>query len=287
MKNYLKIVEEIFDEGEVKHTRTGTDIISIAGAMFKHDMKDGFPLLTTKKMPIKMIASELEFFIKGITDKEWLKERRNTIWNEWCNRDIVPYSNDKETLARMAAERDLGPIYGYQWRHFGAKYIDYKTPPEGGVDQLKNMVHMLKTNPDKKRNLVSAWNPVDQPKMALPPCHFAYQATVINGRVNLLWSQRSVDTALGLPFNIASYAIFLLLLAKETGYEPGKLVGFLGDTHIYVNHEEGLKEQLSREPLPLPHLKINNFTSIFDWKYTDIELVNYKSHPAIKFDIAV
>jgi thymidylate synthase len=123
--------------------------------------------------------------------------------------------------------------------------------------------------------------------MALPPCHFAYQATVLNGRVNLLWSQRSVDTALGLPFNIASYAIFLLLLAKETGYEPGKLVGFLGDTHIYVNHEEGLKEQLSREPLPLPHLKINNFTSIFDWEYTDIELIDYQSHPAIKFDIAV
>lgn len=287
MKKYLNIVEEVFDEGEVKRTRTGTDIISMAGAMFKHDMANGFPLLTTKRMPIKMIASELEFFIKGITDKKWLQERRNSIWDEWCNREIVPYGTDKESLAKMAAERDLGPIYGFQWRHFGAKYIDYKTPPEGGVDQLKNMIHTLKTNPDKKRILVSAWNPIDQPKMALPPCHFAYQATVLNGRLNLLWSQRSVDVALGLPFNIASYAIFLLLLAKETGYEPGKLVGFLGDTHIYVNHEEGLKEQLSREPLPLPHLKINNFTSIFDWEYTDIELIDYQSHPTIKFDIAV
>ncbi len=287
MKNYQKIVDEIFNEGEIKHTRTGVDIISIAGTIFKHDMADGFPLLTTKKMPIKMIASELEFFIKGITDKKWLQDRKNTIWDEWCNREIVPYGNDKETLAKMAAERDLGPIYGYQWRNFGAKYIDYKTHPEGGVDQLKNMIHALKTDPDKKRNLVSAWNPIDQPKMALPPCHFAYQATVINGRVNLLWSQRSVDTALGLPFNIASYGLFLLLIAKETGYKPGKLVGFLGDTHIYVNHKKGLREQLTRKPLSLPTIKIHNFKSIFDWEYTDIELINYRSHPSIKFDIAV
>jgi len=288
MKSYLDIVKKVLDEGIQKENRTGVDTIAIAGAMFEHDMSKGFPLLTTKKVPFKLVASELEFFIKGITDKKWLQERNNHIWDEWCTPLKVPYGHDKETKKKMLEERDLGPIYGFQWRNFNAEYDSWDRPPKTkGIDQLKTVVKKLKENPNDRRMIVMAWNPSKLDEMALPPCHYGFQITVIDGKLNLLWNQRSVDTALGLPFNIASYALLLHLLAKEAGLKEGKLVGFLADTHVYVNHIEGLKEQLSREPKELPKIKTEKFTSIFDWEYTDTEIEGYEPHPRIKFDIAV
>lgn len=278
------------EEGIEKSDRTGTGVLSVAGVMFEHDMSQGFPLLTTKKMPFKVMGAELEFFIKGITDKEWLKERRCHIWDEWCSPKKVPYAHDEETKKQMAEERDLGPIYGFQWRHFGADYVDYQTNyGTQGVDQLKKLINALKTNPTDRRMIVMAWNPTKLSEMALPPCHYGFQVTVTGDKLNLMWNQRSVDVALGLPFNISSYALLLHLLAKETGYKEGRLVGFLGDTHIYLNHLDGLKEQLTRDPnlYPLPQIKTDNFTNIFDWQYTDTELIGYQSHPGIKFNIAI
>ncbi len=288
MKAYLDIIKSIIDKGVLKKNRTGVDTIAVAGVMFEHDMKDGFPLLTTKSVPLRLVASELEFFIKGITDKRWLQERNNHIWDEWCTQKKVPYNHDEETKKKMSEERDLGPIYGWQWRNFGAKYDSFDKEPVGnGIDQLKNLVETLKKNPNDRRMIVSAWNPVDLKDMALPPCHYCFQVTVIDGKLNLLWNQRSVDVALGLPFNIASYGLLLHLLAKETGLKEGKLVGFLGDTHIYVNHLDGLKEQIERKPLQLPKIKTEKFTSIFEWKYEDSIVEDYNHHPRIKFEVAV
>jgi thymidylate synthase len=288
MKAYLDIVKKILAHGFHKSTRTGIDVLTIAGTMFEHDMAEGFPLLSTKKVPFRLVASELEFFIQGITDKEWLREKNNHIWDEWCSGDAVPYDNDERTKTKMMAERELGPVYGWQWRNFGADYIAHNTPPQGrGVDQLKLLVETLKKDPDSRRMIVIAWNPLDLNRMALPPCHYAFQVTVIDGRLNLLFNQRSVDVALGLPFNIASYGCLLHLLAREAGLGEGKLVGFLGDTHIYVNHIDGLREQIDRTPRALPKIKTENFTSVFDWRYTDTAIEGYDPHPAIKFDIAV
>lgn len=290
MQAYIDIVKKILETGEQKDDRTGTGTIAIAGAIFEHDMQKGFPLLTTKKMPFKVIASELEFFIKGITDKHWLQERNNHIWDEWCSPTKVAYGHDDETKKKMMDERDLGPVYGFQWRHFGADYQNFDTDYTGqGIDQLKKLVNTLKTNPTDRRMIVNSWNAEKLSEMALPPCHYSYQVTVINGRLNLLWNQRSVDTMLGLPFNIASYALLLHLLAKETGLKEGKLVGFLADVHIYSNHIEGAKEQITRDPnlYPLCSIETENFTSIFDWKFDQTKVIGYQSHPGIKFDIAV
>jgi thymidylate synthase len=278
----------VLDEGAVKSNRTGADAITIPGAMFEHDMSGGYPLLTTKAMPLRLVASELEFFVRGITDKEWLRHRNNHIWDEWCSPDRVPYGRNAETQRRMMQERELGPIYGWQWRHFGAQYTAHDRPPAGtGIDQLQRVVEQLKRDPSDRRMLVTAWNPVDLPRMALPPCHYSFQVTVIGDRLNLLWTQRSVDVALGLPFNIASYALLLHLLAKEAGLQEGRLVGFLADTHIYVGHATGLREQLTREPKPLPTIQTSNFTSLFDWRHQDTVLHNYQHHPRITFEIAV
>ena len=290
MKAYLDIVKNILETGERKPTRSGMDIISLPGSLFEHNMKDGFPMLTTKKVPFKLVATELEFFIKGLTDKKWLQDRNNHIWDEWCNVDKVPWSNTKEGKAKMAAERDLGPIYGFQWRHFNAPYKNYDTDYTGqGVDQLTNMIGMLKSDPNRKRIMMSAWNPCQMKQMALPPCHFNVHTTVDNGKLNLIWSQRSVDTMLGLPFNITSYALLLHLIAKETGLKEGKLVGLLADTHIYANHIDGAKEQLSRDPTKykLPTINTEKFSSIFDWEYSDSKVEGYESHPRIPFEISV
>ena len=291
MQAYLDIVKTILEKGEKKPNRTGVDTIAIAGAMFEHDMAKGFPMLTTKKVPFKVVASELEFFIKGLTDKAWLQERNNHIWDEWCSPKKVAYGHDAETKKKMFEERDLGPIYGFQWRHFNAEYQDYQSNYSGqGVDQLKRVVDKLKTDPSDRRMIVSAWNPLRLGEMALPPCHYAFQVTVINGKLNLLWNQRSVDTMLGLPFNITSYALLLHLLAKESGLAEGKLVGFLADVHIYENHLDGAKEQLSRDPgkYPLPKIVTENFTSIFDWHGSeDSKIIGYESYPKIEFEIAV
>lgn len=288
MKSYLDIVQHILDNGERKANRTGVDALTVAGVMFEHDMATGFPLLTTKKMPFKTIRVELEFFIKGLTDKQWLQDRRCTIWDEWCNPKKVPYGHDEETKRRMREERDLGPVYGFQWRNFDAPYRGHDVDHAGeGIDQLARLIDTLKKNPGDRRMIVMAWNPKALPEQALPPCHYGFQVTVINGKLNLLWNQRSVDTMLGLPFNIASYAMLLHLLAKESGLQEGKLIGFLADTHIYVNHLDGAREQLTRTPKPLPRIVTDPFTSIFDWTGEHTRLEGYESEPRIDFPIAV
>ena len=288
MQAYRDIVQHVLENGVRQSNRTGMEATSVPGVLFEHDMSQGFPLLTTKKITFRLVASELEFFIKGITDKKWLWDRNNRIWDEWCSPDRVSYGHDAETRERMKSERELGPIYGWQWRNFGARYAGYGVPPEGeGVDQLKILVHKLKTDPTDRRMLVSAWNPADFTRMALPPCHYGFQTTVAAGRLNLLWNQRSVDVALGLPFNISSYALLLHLLAREAGLQEGRLIGFLADTHIYVNHFTGLERQLRREPLPLPTIRTDGFSSLFDWSYTDTSVENYRHHPGIQFEIAV
>jgi len=290
MRAYLDIVRRIFDTGERKANRTGVDALTIAGAMFEHDMSQGFPLLTTKKVPLRLVASELEFLIKGYTDKAWLLSRNNHIWDEWASPTKAPYGHDTASKARMAAERDLGPIYGFQWRHFNATYTDYTDRADGaGIDQLKRLVATLKRDPSDRRMIISAWNPCQLGEMALPPCHYGFQVTVVNGALNLLWNQRSVDTMLGLPFNIASYGLLLHLLAKEANLKEGKLVGFLADVHVYVNHIDGAREQLARDSstYALPTMVTDPFASIFAWNYEDSKLENYQSYPAIKFDIAV
>ncbi|MFZ3011535.1 MAG: thymidylate synthase [Minisyncoccia bacterium] len=290
MKAYLDIVKNVLENGVKVDTRTGVKAYTIAGAIFEHDMAKGFPLLTTKKTPFKLVATELEFFINGITDKKWLQDKNNHIWDEWAKPQKAPYGHDEASKKKMLEERDLGPIYGFQWRHFNAEYKNYDTDYSGeGIDQLKKVVETLKTNPRDRRMIVSAWNPLQFDEMALPPCHYAFQITVIDGKLNLLWNQRSVDTMLGLPFNIASYALLLHLLAKETGLQEGKLVGFLADVHIYENHVAGAREQLTRDPnkYPLSKIETENWKSIFDWKSEDTKLINYQSYDKIPFEIAI
>ncbi len=290
MLSYLKIVRHIIEHGVLQPNRTGIDALTVVGHMFEHDMSLGFPLLTTKKVGVHLVASELEFFIKGITDKRWLQERRNHIWDEWAYPKKAPYGHSEQAKQRMLEERDLGAVYGFQWRHFGATYTSYDADYSNqGYDQLKALVHSLKTNPSDRRMIVCAWNPPALENMALPPCHYAFQITVVNGKLNLLWNQRSVDVMLGLPFNIASYALLLHLLAKESGLQEGKLIGFLADVHIYENHIQGAHEQLSRDPSVhmLPQIITEPFTSIFDWQAQDSKIINYTSYPAIKFEIAV
>ncbi|MBI2564364.1 thymidylate synthase [Candidatus Woesearchaeota archaeon] len=288
MKEYLRIVQNILENGVEKLDRTGVGTIGITGERFQHNMSQGFPLLTTKKMAYKSVKVELEGFIKGITNKKWYQENGCHIWDEWCNPKKVPYSHDGETKKKMLEEQDLGPIYGFQWRHWNADYVGEQTDyTRKGVDQLEQMIDKLKNKPNDRRIIVSSWNPEQLDQMALPPCHLLYQTIVQSGKLDLIWYQRSVDTMLGLPFNIASYATLLHLLAKEANLKEGTLTGFLGDTHIYLNHIERSEEQLKREPLQLPEIITENFTSIWNWTHNNTKIVNYQSHPAIKFEIAV
>lgn len=288
MKQYLELVRKVLETGKEKDDRTGIGTRAIFGEIFSHNMSEGFPLLTTKKMAFNSIKVELEGFLKGITDKRWYQERGCAIWDEWCNPKIVPYGHDEETKRRMREERDLGPLYGWQWRYAGAKYRGFNVNYAGeGEDQLTKAVRILKTNPSSRRMVVSAWNAPDLEMMALDPCHYTWQIDVIDKELHLSWDQRSVDTMLGLPFNIASYGLLLHLLAKESGFKEGKLVGFLGDTHIYNNHIKGAKEQLTRIPRQLPKAVTDGFTSIFDWTHQDTKFEGYDSYPKINFEIAV
>ena len=299
MESYKKLVKEILQHGVIKKNRTGVDTMSISGYMFEHDMKDGFPLLTTKKMAYKSIFSELEFFIKGYHSKEWLKNKNNHIWDEWCSPVLQDYSNDPEVQEKMKNIDEFGPIYGVQWRNFDGDH-EFDTnfnimdgDPEGlrkGRDQLKYIVEEIKNNPSSRRMICSAWNPNQIDSMALPPCHVMWQVLVNEETetMDLIWYQRSVDTMLGLPFNIASYALLLTLLCEESGkYRPGKLIGMLGDVHIYTNHVKGALEQLDRPTHKLPYCHIKNFKSIFDFNSDDVEIYGYESEDKIKFDIAV
>ena len=278
----------------------------IFAAIFRHQMSNGFPLLTTKKMPLKTIAVELEGFIKGITSKKWYQERRCRIWNEWANpREVNIISNERwscdDTMSKEEADEsykdiqkqimldtdDLGPIYGYQWRTWNMCYDEDDNGCVERYDQFKTVCDRLRENPYDRRMVVSAWNPVQITRMALPPCHFAWNVVVYGNKLNLIWHQRSCDLILGVPFNIASYAMLLLLLATHSGLEPGELVGTLNDCHIYNNQIEQGYIQLSRKPMALPRLELTHDSDIFNWTHKDIKLFEYNPHPSIKAPVTV
>lgn len=317
MHAYLDVLSDIYSKcSELRMNRTGIPDIGIGyGAVFEHDMADGFPLLTTKKMGLKNIATELEFFIRGITDKKWLQDRKCHIWDEWANPEKVEQNINHELRCNpkkwqfnktelrehiMNETRDLGPIYGFQWRHFGGEYqwnprrinrdpTDNFNHEKPGIDQVANAIEKLKTNPNDRRILVSAWNPTDMPKMALPPCHVMHQLIVRDGKLSLIWTQRSCDMFLGIPYNIASYALLLLLYAKESGLTPYKLKGEWHDAHIYQNHLPQVKEQLSRKPYKLPHVEIpdENWRGMLNWRADGgFKLTDYICHEKLSGDVA-
>lgn len=284
MQQYLDLLSRILREGKWKNNRTGIKTISISGHMFEHDMSLGFPLLTTKKMAFKSVAVELEGFIKGITSKKWYQDRGCHIWDEWCNPMKVPYGTDDETKRKMKEEDDLGHIYGYQWRNW--MYRDFYGD-QFKIDQFKNMIDKLKSDYTNRRIIVNSWNPSELGEMALPPCHYSYQLLSDGQNLDLLWNQRSCDVPLGVPFNVASYALLLTLISKEVNMVPRKLIGFLADTHIYENQLKGVEEQLSRQPMSLPTLEVPEFTNIYDWEHSQRKLINYSSYEKIDFPIAV
>ena len=252
MQQYLNLLNRILTEGTQKGDRTGTGTLSIFGHQMRFDLRDGFPLLTTKKLHLKSIIYELLWFLRGDTNVHYLQEHGVRIWNEWADEN-----------------GELGPVYGHQWR----SWPDYKG---GTIDQIKNVVDMIKHNPDSRRMLVTAWNPAEVEDMALPPCHCLFQFYVADGRLSLQLYQRSADSFLGVPFNIASYALLLQMIAQVTGLEAGEFIHTTGDTHLYLNHLEQAKLQLTREPRPLPKMKINpDVKDIFDFKYEDFELIGY------------
>ena len=290
MKAYLDIVRKVLEGGVMTPNRTGIDALTIfSPPNFEHDMTEGFPLLTTKKMAWKSARVELEGFIHGITDKKWYQDNGCRVWNEWCNPKRIPDGlNEADRKSYALRERDLGPIYGFQWRHWGAEYQGSEPHYRGeGCDQLARMVNTLKTDPYDRGMLVNSWNVLDFDKMALRPCHFNFQANVFGKRLDLKWEQRSVDVMVGLPFNIASYGLLLHLLANETGLEPGRLIGSLGNTHIYENHIENAKGQLKREPLELPHIENYRLKSIFNWNHKQSQILDYQHYDPLEFEIAV
>ncbi|MBF1588796.1 MAG: thymidylate synthase [Prevotella sp.] len=264
MQQYLNLLNRILAEGTQKGDRTGTGTLSIFGHQMRFDLRDGFPLLTTKKLHLKSIIYELLWFLRGDTNVRYLQEHGVRIWNEWADEN-----------------GELGPVYGHQWR----SWPDYKG---GTIDQIKNVVEMIKHNPDSRRMLVTAWNPAEVEDMALPPCHCLFQFYVADGRLSLQLYQRSADSFLGVPFNIASYALLLQMIAQVTGLEAGEFIHTTGDTHLYLNHLEQAKLQLTREPRPLPKMKINpDVKDIFDFKYEDFELIGYDPLPHIPGVVAV
>ena len=264
MQQYLDLLNRILTEGTQKGDRTGTGTLSIFGHQMRFDLRDGFPLLTTKKLHLKSIIYELLWFLRGDTNVRYLQEHGVRIWNEWADEN-----------------GELGPVYGHQWR----SWPDYKG---GTIDQIKNVVDMIKHNPDSRRMLVTAWNPAEVEDMALPPCHCLFQFYVADGRLSLQLYQRSADSFLGVPFNIASYALLLQMIAQVTGLEAGEFIHTTGDTHLYLNHLEQAKLQLTREPRPLPKMKINpDVKDIFDFKYEDFELIGYDPLPHIPGVVAV
>ncbi|MDG1761023.1 MAG: thymidylate synthase [Flavobacteriaceae bacterium] len=274
MKQYLDMVNHVLEHGVEKSDRTGTGTKSVFGYQMRFDLQKGFPMVTTKKLHLKSIIHELLWFINGDTNIQYLTENGVRIWNEWADEN-----------------GDLGPVYGHQWRNWNSEEID----------QIKEIIETLKTNPDSRRMLVSAWNPsvlpdtsvsfsenVSQGKAALPPCHAFFQFYVANGKLSCQLYQRSADIFLGVPFNIASYALFTMMMAQVCGYEAGEFIHTFGDAHIYSNHIEQVNLQLSREPKTLPSIKINpNVTSLFDFTFSDFELIDYDPHPHIKGAVAV
>ncbi len=264
MKQYLNLLDRILTEGVTKTDRTGTGTKSVFGHQMRFNMADGFPLLTTKKLHLKSIIHELLWFLAGDTNVRYLQENGVRIWNEWADEN-----------------GELGPVYGHQWR----SWPDYKG---GTVDQIANVVDLIKNHPDSRRMVVSAWNPAEIDQMALPPCHCLFQFYVADGKLSLQLYQRSADTFLGVPFNIASYALLLQMMAQVTGLQPGEFIHTTGDTHLYLDHLEQAKLQLTREPRTLPRMIINpDVKSIFDFKYEDFQLEGYDPHPHIKATVSV
>ena len=264
MKQYLDLLQRIVNEGTRKEDRTGTGTLSVFGHQMRFSLEEGFPLLTTKKLHLKSIIYELLWFLKGDTNVKYLQENGVRIWNEWADEN-----------------GELGPVYGHQWR----SWPDYNG---GHIDQIQDIVNALKNNPDSRRMIVSAWNVAEVDKMALPPCHCLFQFYVANGKLSLQLYQRSADTFLGVPFNIASYALLTMMMAQVSGLKPGDFIHTTGDTHLYLNHLEQAKEQLKRTPRTLPRMVINpNVTSIFDFKYDDFTLEGYNPLPHIKAEVSV
>lgn len=278
---YLENLRLAVNEGKLVSNRTGIKAFTVPHLVIQHDMELGFPLLTTKKMAFKSIKVELEGFINGITDKSWYQERGCRIWDEWCNPQKVSHiSNPKEKKKEQLITNDLGPIYGSQWRRFNGSSSSCS-------DQLKTIIDLLKSNPEDRRMLCSAWNPLVLDQQALPPCHVMWHVTVIEDRLNLCWVMRSCDWFLGCPFNLASYGLLLHLLAKESGFKEGMLTGLFSNAHVYENHISAVNEQLERSPMSFPKIETNNFTSIFEWNHDDTNVIGYKSHPKISAEVAV
>lgn len=259
MKQYLDGLQYILDNGIPSEDRTGTGTLSVFGMQMKYDLAEGFPLVTTKRVHLKSIIHELLWFLSGDTNVRYLQENKVTIWDEWAD-----------------ANGDLGPVYGRQWRNFG------------GVDQIAALVRQIRETPDSRRLIVSAWNPPDVPRMALPPCHTMWQVRALGGKLHLQLYQRSADMFLGVPFNIASYALLQMMLARITGFAPGDFIHSIGDAHIYTNHMEQVRTQLARDTRPLPRMEIlRTPDSIFDFRYEDFQISGYDPHPAIKAPVAV
>jgi len=280
----LNLIRTIIDKGKVKEDRTGTGTISIFGAQMRYDLRESFPLLTTKRVFWRGVAEELLWFVKGCTDANVLTEKKVHIWDMNGTREFL----DKRGLTDREVG-DLGPIYGFQWRHFGAKYVNKDTDYTGqGVDQLAQVIETIKTNPTDRRIIMSAWNPTDLPEMALPPCHSFCQFYVCDGELSCQMYQRSCDMGLGVPFNIASYALLTYMIAHVCDLKPGELIHTLGDAHVYLNHVEPLKKQLNRIPKPFPTLTFaRKVENIDDFTFEDFILEGYEHHPKIKMDMAV
>lgn len=264
MKQYLDLLERVLEEGNNKSDRTGTGTKSVFGHQMRFDLSKGFPVTTTKKLHLRSIIHELLWFLKGDTNVKYLQDNKVRIWNEWADEN-----------------GDLGPIYGYQWRSWPSADGEH-------IDQISQIIDSIQNNPDSRRHIVNAWNVSEISKMALPPCHILFQFYVANGKLSCQLYQRSADIFLGVPFNIASYALLTMMIAQVTGLEAGDFVHTIGDAHIYNNHMDQVKLQLSRDTKELPTMKLNpEVKSIFDFKIEDFELVNYEAHPTIKGDIAV
>jgi thymidylate synthase len=264
MKQYIDLLSHVISHGTKKSDRTGTGTISVFGYQSRYNLAEGFPVLTTKKLHLKSIIHELLWFLTGDTNIKYLQENGVKIWNEWADEN-----------------GNLGPVYGYQWR-------SWPTPDGRHIDQVSQVVNSIKNNPDSRRHLISAWNVGQIDEMKLPPCHLLIQFYVADGKLSCQLYQRSADIFLGVPFNIASYALLTLMMAQVCGLQPGEFVHTLGDAHIYLNHMEQVNLQMTRDPFPLPQMKINpNVKSIFDFKFEDFELVGYQSHPHIAGKVAV
>ncbi len=264
MKQYLDLLDHVLKNGTRKSDRTGTGTISVFGYQMRFDLNEGFPVMTSKKLHLRSIIHELLWFLKGETNIKYLNDNKVTIWNEWADEN-----------------GDLGPIYGYQWR-------SWPTADGQHIDQISQLVNSIKTNPDSRRHLINAWNVGEINKMALPPCHILFQFYVADGRLSCQLYQRSADIFLGVPFNIASYALLTLMMAQVCSLKPGDFVHTFGDAHIYLNHVDQVNLQLSRKPFPLPEMKLNpDIKDIFDFRFEDFELVNYQAHPTIKGEISV